>query len=183
MLDSLKSLLHEQIKDLYNAENQLLKALPKLAKKASSETLRAAFEGHLAETHGHVDRLVEAAQLLETKPSGKVCKAMQGLIEEGKEVLEEHGKPAVIDAALIAAAQRVEHYEIAAYASAMSMAEELGETKVVKLLQETLDEELGATDKLSDISTGEVLPASSQTETETEEAPAPTARRTPRSAR
>lgn len=183
MLDSLRSLLTEQIKDLYNAENQLLKALPKLAKKASSESLREAFEGHLAETQGHVDRLAEVAQHLETKPSGKVCKAMQGLIEEGKEVLEEDGKPAVIDAALIAAAQRVEHYEIAAYTSAMSMADELGEKKIAKLLQETLDEERGAAEKLSDISTSEVLPASSQAESESEKTTAPAPRRNSRSAR
>lgn len=159
MLDSLKSLLEDQVKDLYNAENQLLKALPKLAKKATTPSLREAFLSHLEETRGHVERLAAAAQMLETKPGGKTCKAMQGLIEEGKEVLEAEGEPVVIDAALIAAAQRVEHYEIAAYTSAQAMAEQLGETKLVKLLQSTLEEELGADEKLGQISTQEVLPA------------------------
>lgn len=163
MLDSLKSLLEDQIKDLYNAENQLVKALPTMAKKATSEGLREAFKGHLEETRGHVERLAEAAQILEIKPTGKTCKAMQGLIEEGKEVLEDKGEPAVIDAALIAAAQRVEHYEIAAYTSAQAMAEQLGEMKIVKLLQETLDEERGADEKLWDICTSEVLPATERT--------------------
>ena len=159
MLDTLKSLLEDQIKDLYNAENQLVKALPKMAKKATSEKLRAAFESHLEETRGHVDRLTAIAQILETKPGGKTCKAMQGLVEEGKEVLEEDGEDSVIDAALIAAAQRVEHYEISAYGSARAMAEQLGEPRIIRLLQSTLDEEAAADKKLSSISTGEVLPA------------------------
>lgn len=159
MLDTLKSVLEEQVKDLYNAENQLVKALPKMAKKASSENLRTAFESHLEETRGHIERLAAVAQILDTKPGGKTCKAMQGLVEEGKEVLEEDGQGSVIDAALIAAARRVEHYEIAAYGSARAMAEQLGEPKIIKLLQETLDEEKAADEKLSGISTGEVLPA------------------------
>ena len=159
MLDTLKGLLQEQIKDLYSAESQLVKALPKMAKKATAESLRTAFEGHLQETKGHADRLTEVASLLEIKTGGKVCKAMQGLIEESKEVLEETGEDAVIDAALIAAAQRVEHYEIAAYTSARSMAEQLGATEVVKLLQATLDEEHTADEKLGDISMSEILPA------------------------
>ena len=163
MLDTLKSLLEDQIKDLYSAESQLIKALPKMVKKATNENLRAAFEGHLEETRGHVERLAAAAQLLEIKPTGKVCKAMQGLVEEGKEVLEEEGDDAVVDAALIAAAQRVEHYEIAAYTSARAMAEQLGEPKIIKLLQETLDEENAADKKLAGISTGEVLPAADRT--------------------
>lgn len=173
MLDSLKSLLEDQIKDLYSAENQLVKALPQMAEKATSETLRAAFEGHLEETRGQLERLAEAATILETKPGGKTCKAMQGLIEEGKEVLEADGEPTVIDAALIAAAQRVEHYEIAAYTSAQAMAEQLGEMKVVKLLEDTLDEELGATEKLSEISTDEVLPAALQTTQQSDKSPSP----------
>lgn len=176
MFQSLESLLHDQIKDLYNAENQLIKALPKLAKKASSETLRAAFEGHLEETRVHVERLAEAALMLEVKATGKTCKAMQGLIEEGKEVLDGHGEPSVIDAALIAAAQRVEHYEIAAYTSAHAMAEQLGEMKVVKLLQDTLDDELGAFEKLSDIFTREILPAATRDAEPTEKVAAPARR-------
>ncbi len=176
MLDSLTSLLEDQIKDLYSAENQLVRALPRMAKKATSEALRAAFEGHLEETRGHVERLAEAAQMLDTKPGGKTCKAMQGLIEEGKEVLEEDGEPAVIDAALIAAAQRVEHYEIAAYTSAQAMAEQLGEMKIVKLLQNTLDEERGADEKLTNIFTGEVLPATERSAPQSESRSAPSRR-------
>lgn len=159
MLDTLKSLLEDQIKDLYNAENQLLKALPKMAKKASSQPLKSAFEAHLAETREHVERLASIAETLETKPGGKTCKAMQGLIEEGKEVLEEDGDESVIDAALIAAAQRVEHYEISAYGTARAIAEQLGETAVVKLLEKTLKEERGADEKLSGISLKDILPA------------------------
>lgn len=181
MLSTLKSLLEDQIKDLYNAENQLLKALPKMAKKASSESLRMAFEGHLDETREHVERLVQVAEMLETKPGGKTCKAMQGLIEEGKEVLEEDGEGAIIDAALIAAAQRVEHYEIAAYGTARAIAEQLGERKIIKLLQATLDEEKGADEKLSGISTGEVLPATGRATDEEEPDAKPAPRRSSRS--
>lgn len=181
MLDTLKTLLQEQIKDLYNAENQLVKVLPKMAKKATSESLRTAFESHLKETKGHVERLAEVASILETKPGGKTCKAMQGLIEEGKEVLEDSGADAVIDAALIAAAQRVEHYEIAAYSSARSMAEQLGATAVVRLLQSTLDEEHTADEKLGEICTSEILPAAAGAEQEETEATPPRKRsaRTP----
>jgi ferritin-like metal-binding protein YciE len=159
MLVSLKSLLEDQIKDLYSAENQLVKALPRMAKAASSESLRDAFTTHLEETRGHVERLQEAAQALGIKPGGKKCKAMEGLVAEGKEVLEDDGEEAAIDAALIAAAQRVEHYEIAAYGTARTIAEQMGESRLAQLFQETLDEE-GATDKkLTEISVGEVLPA------------------------
>lgn len=157
MLDNLTSLLEEQIKDLYSAEKQLTKALPRMAKKASSEALKTAFDDHLAETEEHVERLAQIAEMMETKPSGKVCKAMQGLIEEGKEVLEEDGEDAVIDAALIGAAQRVEHYEIAAYGTARAIAEKLSMSKVVALLTKTLDEESAADEKLTTISEGEVM--------------------------
>lgn len=162
MLNSLKSLLEEQVKDLYSAENQLTKALPRMAKKASSESLRDAFSSHLEQTRGHVERLQRAAEILEIKPGGKKCKAMEGLVEEGKEVLDEEGKGAVIDAALIAAAQRVEHYEISAYGTARAMAEQLGEKELVKLFQKTLDEESAADQTLSGISTEEVLPAANE---------------------
>ncbi len=158
MLKSLKDLLEDQIKDLYSAENQLVKALPKMAKKASNDALREAFEAHLDETNTHVERLAEIADILEIKPGGKSCKAMKGLVEEGKEILEEDGEPSVIDAALIVAAQRVEHYEISAYGSARAIAEQLGEHDVVNLLQATLDEEKAADVKLSDISTDDILP-------------------------
>lgn len=162
MLDSLKALLEEQIKDLYNAENQLTKALPKMAKKASADSLKAAIEDHLRETEGQIERLENVAKILEIKPSGKVCKAMKGLIEEGKEALDEDGIDTVIDAAIIAAAQRVEHYEIAAYGTCRALAEQLGMDEVVQLLEETLNEEKAADEKLSEISTGELLPAAPQ---------------------
>ncbi len=157
MLDSLQKALAEQIRDLYSAENQLVKALPRMAKAASSEALQEAFTAHLEETRGHVERLVEIAEMLEIRPGGKKCKAMEGLIAEGKEVLDEDGDEAIIDVALIAAAQRVEHYEIAAYGSARAMAETLGNQDVVDMLQQTLDEEGEADKKLTQIAEGEVL--------------------------
>ena len=162
MLDTLQSVLEDQVRDLYSAENQLVKALPKMAKAASSESLRKAITSHLEETRGQVDRLVQIAELLEIKPGGKKCKAMEGLIEEGKEVLEEEGEGSVIDVALIAAAQRVEHYEIAAYGTARAIAEKLGNGKVAKLFQQTLAEEGAADKKLTEISEGEVLSAAAE---------------------
>ena len=156
-MDSLRELYVEGIKDLYSAEGQLVKALPRMAKKASSPALRAAFESHLKETQTHQDRLTQIADLLEIKPGGKKCKAMEGLIEEGKEVLEEEGDDGVLDAALIAAAQRVEHYEIAAYGAARAVAKQLGKSKIRDMLQATLDEEGAADKKLTAISEGGVL--------------------------
>jgi len=156
-MDTLADLMEDELKDLYSAENQLLKALPKMAKKASSPELKTALTNHVKETEGHVKRLEQIGKSLDIKLKGKVCHAMEGLVEEGKEVIEEDGDPSVIDAALIGAAQRVEHYEIAAYGSTRAMAEQLGHTDVVNLLQETLDEE-GATDKkLTSIAEGAVL--------------------------
>jgi len=146
-LDTLKKLYVEELRDVYNAENQLLKALPKMAKGASSDELKDAFETHLEQTKGHVERLDEIFEALGEKHTGKTCKAMQGLIEEGSEMLEEEGEESVIDAGLIGAAQRVEHYEIAAYGTLRTFAELLGEEDAVELLQQTLDEE-GETDKL-----------------------------------
>jgi ferritin-like metal-binding protein YciE len=155
---SLDKLLEDELKDLYNAEGQLLKALPKMAKAASSPALKKAFSSHLTETKGQVDRLETIGTLLKIKLTGKKCKAMEGLLEEGKEVLQADGPVAVIDAALIGAAQRVEHYEIAAYGTARAFAEHLGNAKVAKLLQQTLDEESAADEKLSAISLNTVLP-------------------------
>ncbi len=146
-LDTLKKLYVEELRDVYNAENQLLKALPKMAKGASSEELKEAFETHLEQTKGHVERLEEIFEALGEKATGKTCKAMQGLIEEGSEMLQEEGEESVIDAGLIGAAQRVEHYEIAAYGTLRGFAELLGEEDAVELLQQTLEEE-GETDKL-----------------------------------
>ncbi len=159
MLDSLEKALQEQLRDLFSAENQLVKALPKMAKAASSDALREAIASHLEQTRGHVERLQQAAQIMEFKPGGKKCKAMEGLILEGAEVLDEDGDDAVIDIALIAAAQRVEHYEIAAYGTARAMAEKLGKDDIADLLQETLNEEGAADKKLTEISQDEVLDA------------------------
>lgn len=145
-LQSLEDLFLEDLKDLYNAENQILKALPRMAKKASAPELRRAFEQHLKQTEGQVQRLERVFASLDEKPKGKTCKGMQGLIEEGKEAMSEDIKDDVLDAALIAAAQKVEHYEIAAYGTLRAWAEMLGNQQAAKLLQQTLDEE-GETDK------------------------------------
>ena len=168
-LGSLHDLYVEELRDLYNAENQLLKALPKMAKAASDETLRAAFEEHLEVTRGQVDRLDRIFKKLGTKPTGKKCVAMEGLIKEGKEMMEEDAEPAVLDAALIAAAQKVEHYEIAGYGTVRTYARMLGYEEAADLLQETLDEE-GETDpKLTDLAES-VINVEAE---EAEEEPAP----------
>jgi ferritin-like metal-binding protein YciE len=153
-LDTLKKLYLEELRDLYSAETQLVKALPKMAKGASSDELKQAFESHLEQTKEHVERLDEIFARLDEKPTGKTCKAMKGLIEEGSEMLEQEGEDSVIDAGLIGAAQRVEHYEIAAYGTVRTFANLLGEDDAAELLQETLDEE-GETDKeLSELAEG-----------------------------
>jgi ferritin-like metal-binding protein YciE len=168
-MDTLAELLADELKDIYNAENQLVKALPKMAKKASSEALSAAITKHLGETQNHIKRLEQVGETLGIKLTGKKCHAMEGLVAEGKEVLEEKGQSAVIDAALIGAAQRVEHYEMAAYGTARAMAEALGHAKVAKLLQQTLDEESAADEKLSQIAEGEVLEEAKNMGTEEED--------------
>jgi ferritin-like metal-binding protein YciE len=145
-MDSLKDLYIDELKDLYNAENQLLKALPKMARKASAPELKRAFQDHFAQTEGHVNRLDKIFKALGEKPTGKTCKAMKGLVEEGKEIIEEDGDDSVLDAALIGAAQRVEHYEIAGYGVVRTFASLLGDNSAVDLLQRTLNEE-GETDK------------------------------------
>ena len=142
----LEELLIDELKDIYSAENQIIKALPKMAKAANSPELKRAFERHLEETRRQVERLDQIGQTLDTKLTGKKCKGMEGLIEEGKEIMEEDLEESAFDAGLIGAAQKVEHYEIAAYGTARTHAEMLGYTKAAKLLQQTLDEE-GATDK------------------------------------
>ncbi len=145
-MDSLMELYVDELKDLYNAENQLVKALPKMAKKATAPELKRAFQDHLEQTKGHVDRLEKIFKGLGEKPTGKTCKAMKGLVEEGKEVIDEDGEDSVLDAALIGAAQRVEHYEMAGYGVVRTFASLLGENAAVAILQRTLDEE-GAADK------------------------------------
>ena len=142
----LEELLVDQLKDLYSAENQIIKALPKMAKNASSPELKRAFERHLEETKRQVERLNQIGESMDIRLTGKKCKGMEGLIEEGKEIMEEDLDENAIDAGLIGAAQKVEHYEIAAYGTARTHASLLGYNKIAKLLQQTLDEE-GATDK------------------------------------
>jgi ferritin-like metal-binding protein YciE len=150
-LNTLQDLLAEELKDIYSAESQLLKALPKMAKAASSDELREAFENHLAETEKQVERLDTIFERLEMKPGRKKCKAMEGLIEEGKDTIAEDAEPMVHDAALIAAAQRVEHYEIAAYGCARTFALLLDDQETADLLQESLDEEVAADEKLTEV--------------------------------
>jgi len=150
-LTSLQDLLHHELKDLYSAETQLVKALPKMAKAATNADLRAGFEEHLEQTKGHVSRLEEIGSMLDIKLTGHVCKAMKGLIEEGGEMIEEDADEAVRDAGLIGAAQRVEHYEIAGYGTARCLAETLGHHDVAKLLEETLEEEKDTDQKLTDL--------------------------------
>src|SRR5918993_1780270 len=142
----LEELLVDELKDLYSAENQIIKALPRMAKAASSPELKRAFERHLEETRRQVERLNQIGEALDIKLTGKKCAGMEGLIEEGKELLEEDLDENALDAGLIGAAQKVEHYEIAAYGTARAHANMLGLSKVARLLQRTLDEE-GATDK------------------------------------
>jgi ferritin-like metal-binding protein YciE len=140
-LDTLNKLYISELRDLYSAENQLVKALPKLAKAASSEELKDAFENHLEQTKRHVERLEQIFEQLDESPKGKTCHAMKGLIEEGSEILKEDGEDSVLDAGMIVAAQKVEHYEIASYGSVRTFANLLGKDDVAKLLQSTLDEE------------------------------------------
>lgn len=156
-LNSLKDLLIHEMKDLYSAETQLTKALPKMVEAASHEKLKAAFEEHLQETRNHVSRLEEAFGHLGENAQGEHCEAMEGLLEEGEETIQKQGDPDVKDAALIAAAQRVEHYEIAGYGTARTYAERLDLSDVASLLEETLDEEKAADKKLNKIATGGFL--------------------------
>ncbi len=150
-IPTLHALLIDELKDLFHAENQLVKALPKMAKAAANPGLKAGFTGHLAETRGHVARLATALKILGLPPKGKPCHAMLGLVEEGGEAIAMKGPAAVRDAALIGAAQRVEHYEMAGYGTARAFAQALGETEVANLIQATLDEEGATNRKLTEI--------------------------------
>lgn len=145
-METLQDLYLDELRDLLSAENQIIKALPKMAKQASSPKLQQAFENHLEETRGHVERLNQIFQQMGERPRAKKCKGMEGIIEEGKEFMDEAETEELMDAGLIASAQRVEHYEMAAYGTVRTYAELLGQKQAVKLLQQTLDEE-GATDK------------------------------------
>ncbi|MDQ2918366.1 MAG: ferritin-like domain-containing protein [Verrucomicrobiota bacterium] len=157
-IDSLEALLEEELKDIYSAEKQLVKALPKMAKTASSDELRSAFEEHLEVTKGHVNRLEEVFQALGKTAKSKTCKAMEGLIKEGKEIMEEDAEDSVMDAGLIAAAQKVEHYEIASYGTVRTWARLCGQEEAAELLQETLDEEGEADKKLTELAESLINP-------------------------
>jgi len=156
-LDSLESVLIHELNDLYSAEDQLVEALPKMAKAASNDELRKAFEHHLEETRDHRDRIQEIFGQLGKRRSGEECKAMKGLIAEGEEIIKTDGDASAKDAALIAAAQRVEHYEIAAYGTAKTLAGELDKAEIKDLLEQTLDEESQADKLLTKIATGGLL--------------------------
>jgi ferritin-like metal-binding protein YciE len=169
-MESLQDLFEDQIKDLYSAENQLSKALPRMSKAASDPELKEAFELHLEETKEHIERLKQVAESCDFKPTGKKCAGMEGLIEEGKEVLEEDGIEPVIDAALVVAAQRVEHYEIAGYGNAVVIAQELGlDKKVIDLLKRTLNDEEKTDKKLTEICQNALFPAMHAAEESMEE--------------
>ena len=150
-LDSLEDLLKEELKDLYSAENQLIKALPRMAEAADSDELRSAFREHLEVTREHAARIEEIMSELGESPTGKKCEGMEGLVKEGEEIMEMDGDASVIDAGLIGAAQRVEHYEIAGYGTARAHAMELGLDRAADLLQKTLTEEEEADELLSSI--------------------------------
>jgi ferritin-like metal-binding protein YciE len=149
---TLQELFVDELKDLYSAEKQIVRALPRLAKATTSEELRAALVQHLEETRGQVTRLEQIAEIVGKKPTGKTCAGMKGVLEEGSEVLEDTEKGEVRDAALISACQRVEHYEMAGYGSARDFAKLLGMEDVAGLLEETLAEEKAADKKLTEIS-------------------------------
>ena len=149
--NSLKELYLEELKDLFSAENQLTKALPKMAKAASSDELRQGFEEHLEQTQGHVERLQQIFEMLGEKGTGKKCLGMEGLVKEGAEIIGEDFGEAMMDSALISAAQRVEHYEIAGYGTVITFAELLGESEQASLLKETLQEEKETDEKLTEL--------------------------------
>jgi ferritin-like metal-binding protein YciE len=149
----LKDLLEDEIKDLYSAEKQLTKAIPKMAKGSNDPALQNAFKGHLKETEAQAQRLEQIAEILEIKPGGKKCVGMEGCIKEGAEALSEDGDETVLDLGIIGAGSRVEHYEMAGYLTAISLAEQIGEKQVANLLKESLAEEQGAEDKLRKIAT------------------------------
>jgi ferritin-like metal-binding protein YciE len=157
-LDTLEKLYVDELRDIYNAENQLLKALPKMAKESSSPDLKSGFEKHLRQTETHVQRLEQIFAELDESPKGKTCHAMKGLIEEGSEILKEDGEESVLDAGIIVAAQKVEHYEMAAYGSARTFARLLGQDKAAELLQSTLDEESETNESLNQLAENIVNP-------------------------
>ena len=181
--NTLRELFLDELRDLYDAENRIVKALPKMVKAAESEELRSGFEHHLEQTRGHVDRLKQILTSLDEKASGKKCPGMVGILEEGEELMDEDYEGSVKDAALISAAQRVEHYEIAAYGCVHAWAEELGENEAAELLEKTLTEEKETDAKLTELaqqintSANEEEQESEEGESEEEQPETTTARR------
>jgi ferritin-like metal-binding protein YciE len=151
MNSELHELFLDELADLLNAETQLTKALPKMAKAARSEELREAITSHLEETEGHVDRLKQVFESLDENPKSKTCQAMKGLVQEGSELLQELKGKSTMDAGIIAAAQKVEHYEIASYGTVIAWAKQMGHEEAVQLLEETLNEEKAADEKLTEV--------------------------------
>jgi ferritin-like metal-binding protein YciE len=171
--ESVRQLYIDELRDLYNAETQLVKALPKMAKSSSNAELRQAFEEHLRQTSEHVSRLEQIFEMLDEKPTGKKCLGMEGLVKEAAETIKEDYENAVMDAGIIGAAQRVEHYEIAGYGTVRTLAELMGENEHVTLLQQTLDEEKQTDQKLTELA-GDVNSeaiGTGRSEEETEEEP------------
>ncbi len=161
-MDSLESLLLHELKDIYNAEQQLVKALPKVAKKASSPQLKQAIENHLEETEEHVSRLEQVFQLLGETAKGVTCKGMQGILKEGEEFMKEKGTPETIDAGIIAAAQKVEHYEISSYGTVATWADQMGRRDIKQILGKTLEEEEQTDKKLTQMAKSMVNPRSAE---------------------
>lgn len=155
-MQTLEDLFHETLRDIYYAEKKLVKALPKMAKKASSADLSAAFESHLAETEDHVDRLEKIFEMIDKTARGKTCPAIDGLVEEAEEVMKEAKSDTVRDAGALAAAQAVEHYEISRYGTLIAWADKLGMAEAAKLLKQTLKEEKAADEKLSALAQSEI---------------------------
>jgi ferritin-like metal-binding protein YciE len=167
--NNLREALVDEIRDLYNAEKQLTKALPKMAKASTNDELREAFESHLEETEGQITRLERVFELLDEKPRGKHCAGMAGIIEEGNEKLQEDMEDSVMDAVIIKSAQSAEHYEIGSYGSAIAWAEALGLAEVAEILQETLAEEKAADEKLTAIAESGINEAATAGESEDED--------------
>ncbi len=153
---NLRDMLIEELRDIYHAEKQITKALPKMLKAATSEQLKAGFEKHLEETHGQIERLEQCFELLDERVRGKTCEAMRGIIEEANDTMKEDMEPDVLDAALVASAQKVEHYEIASYGTVMTWAKHLGFDRVARLLSATLDEEKATDVKLTQLATKDI---------------------------
>lgn len=162
-LNTFDELFVEQLQDLYDAEQRLTKALPKMAAAASDQALKTAFQEHLRQTEGQVSRLEQVFQIIGVPAKSKTCEAMKGLISEGEEIISASGDPNVKDAGLIAAAQRVEHYEIAGYGSARTFAQRLGRQDAARLLQQTLDEEAATDKKLTSLAEQSINPKAAAT--------------------